>query len=118
LPNNLIKNRNLNLYSKERMFITKLVTFISRKEFKDLYDIAHLTDKIDIKKFKDKQNIIILIQDAITTIKQEDIQKMFKLAFRNINLKFKNLKEPQLDKFIQEITKKLRIIINKLTIHL
>ena len=96
------------------MFITKLVTFISRKEFKDLYDVSHLAEKIELSQFKEKKNIIQLIQDSIQTIQQEDIQKMFKLAFRNIDLKFKNLKEPHLRKFTEETINKLRIIINKI----
>ncbi|MBI5065631.1 nucleotidyl transferase AbiEii/AbiGii toxin family protein [Candidatus Woesearchaeota archaeon] len=114
LPKNLVKNGKLNLYSKERMFITKLVTFISRKEFKDLYDISHLSEKIDLAQFKEKENTIKLIQEAINVIQQEDIQKMFKLAFRNIDLKFKNLKEPHLKKFTEETISKLRRTINKL----
>ncbi len=114
LPNNLIKNKKLSLYSKERLFITKLVTFISRKEFKDLYDIECLVDKINLEKFEGKENVIKLIQDSIQTIQQEDINKMFKLAFRNIDLKFKNLKEPQLKNFIQQTINKLKIVINKI----
>jgi predicted nucleotidyltransferase component of viral defense system len=114
LLKNLIKNGKLNLYSKERMFITKLVTFISRKEFKDIYDIAHLVDKIDIKQFIGKENVIKLIQDTIQTILQEDLNKMFKMAFRNVDLKFKKLKESRVETFIKETVNKLRIIVNKL----
>ncbi|MBI4918443.1 nucleotidyl transferase AbiEii/AbiGii toxin family protein [archaeon] len=114
LPKNLIKNNQLNLYSKERMLITKLITFMNRKEFKDLYDVSYLAEKTNLDKFKGKKETIKLIEDAITTMQQEDIKKMFKLAFRNVDLKFKNLKESQLQNFVEETIKKLRIMINKL----
>ncbi len=114
LPKNLIKKGQLNLYSVERIFITKAVTFVNRKEFKDLYDIAHLIGKINIKSFKKKENVIQLIEEVIQIIQQEDINKMFKLAFRNVDLRFKNLKESQLEDFIKKTTNMLRILANKL----
>lgn len=114
LPGNLIKMGHLNLYSPERAFVAKAAAFVNRKEFKDIYDMAYLMDKINISSFKNKENTIQLIQNVIRAVQEEDIKKMFKLSFRNIDLRFKNLKEPQLEKFIQKTIKELRILVNKL----
>ncbi len=114
LPENLVKKGQLNLYSFERLFVTKSVTFVNRREFKDLYDLMHLIKKIDVSKFSEKQAIAELIQELITVIEKENIRKLFHLAFRNVDLRFKDLKELQLDGFIKKLIKELRILINKL----
>ncbi|MBI2667517.1 nucleotidyl transferase AbiEii/AbiGii toxin family protein [Candidatus Woesearchaeota archaeon] len=114
LPKNLIKVGQLNLYPTERIFITKALTFVNRKEFKDLYDISYLIRKVDIALFKKKENVIQLIEEVIQTIQQEDIKKIFKLAFRNVDLKFKNLKETELNNFIKKTINELGVLINKL----
>ncbi|PIN81218.1 hypothetical protein COV11_02375 [Candidatus Woesearchaeota archaeon CG10_big_fil_rev_8_21_14_0_10_30_7] len=114
LPNNLIKKEKLNLYTAERLFVTKAVTFLSRKEFKDLYDLNHLIKKIKIDIFKKKIPVIKLLDNVLIELEKEDILKMFKLAFRNVDLKFKDLNESNLDKFIDKLTKSLRNTINKL----
>ena len=114
LPENLIKVGQLNLYPAERIFITKALTFVNRKEFKDLYDISHLVRKVNMASFKKKENVIQLIEEVIQTIQQEDLKKIFKSAFRNVDLKFKNLKESQLDNFIKKTINELRVLINKL----
>ena len=44
-------------YPIERLFIGKLITFIGRKEFKDLYDVSHMLPKINLKVFKGNPNV-------------------------------------------------------------
>lgn len=114
LPKNLIKKNQLCLYLLERMFIAKAVTFVNRKEFKDLYDLTHLIDKIDPSLFRKKENVADLIQEAIETTQQEDVKRLYKIAFRNVDLRFRDLKESQLDLFIKNAVRKLRILTNKL----
>ena len=114
LPKNLIKKEQLNLYSTERLFVTKALTFINRKEFKDIYDISYLIEKVDENLFKEKENVIDLLQNTIAATKNEDIKQLYKIAFRNVDLKFKNLKESELEQFIQKTIKKINILINKL----
>lgn len=113
-PKNLIKKGELNLYSVERVFVGKSLAFLNRKEFKDIYDLAHLINKVKIDSFPRKKKIAELLDEVTKVIQQEDMEKMFKLAFRNVDLRFKNLKEHQLPKFLEITIRKLRMTANKL----
>jgi predicted nucleotidyltransferase component of viral defense system len=114
LSDNLVKRGELNLYPIQRLFIGKCLTFVDRKEFKDIYDIFYLTHKVNVSSYTKKRNIMELINRVIDTAQEEDLKKMFKLAFRNVDLRFKNLKESQIDKFVQDTVGRLRILVNKL----
>ena len=96
------------------MFVGKAIAFISRKEFKDIYDLSFLMKKIKVENFKKKENVVTLLEDVIEIVQKEDIQKMFRLAFRNVGLRFKDLKEPQIKEFCEKLIMGLRILINKL----
>ncbi len=96
------------------MFITKLTAFINRKEFKDLYDISHLIPIINIDKFKHNPNVINLIDNLISTILNQDITLLFKNAFRNVDIRFKDLKESEMEKFTSKTVRDLRILKNRL----
>lgn len=114
LPKRLIKKGALCLYPAERIFITKAVTFVNRKEFKDIYDISHLTGKIDVHMFKKGAKVANLINNVIGIIQSEDIKELYKIAFKNVDLKFKDLKEHDLNKFLTMTLRKLNILVNKL----
>lgn len=114
IPEHLKKQGELFLYSPERLFITKMVTFLDRKEFKDLYDISHLLLHIDIAVFKHNQHVIHLLDEVIHSLLREDITKIFKNAFRNVDLRFKDLKENQIAQFSSQLLKRLRILKNQL----
>ncbi len=115
LPKKLDQKGNLYLYTKERIFITKIVTFINRKEFKDLYDISKLLSKIDEKFFIRNQNVINLLDNIIKITEKEDILRLYKSAFRNVDLRFKDLKQSQLDSFITKLIRNLRIFKSKIS---
>jgi len=110
----LEKKGELFYYTMERLFIGKLLTFIDRKEFKDLYDIAHMIPKTDSNIFKDNPNVAKLIDDAIKTIENEDIVPLYKKAFRNVDLRFKSLRESEIESFVQKLIRDLRIFRNKI----
>ena len=101
-------------YPIERLFIGKLITFINRKEFKDVYDIAHMISKVDLKVFNDNQNVAKLIDDALKTIETEDIVSLYKKAFRNVDLRFKSLKASEIGSFVETLVKDLRVLRNKI----
>src|SRR3989344_2491391 len=101
-------------YPIERLFIGKLITFIDRKEFKDIYDIAHMISKVDLKVFMGNPNVAKLIYDALKTIENEDIEPLYKKAFRNVDLRFKSLKESEIESFVQRLIRDLRILRNKI----
>ncbi len=110
-PNN--KNKLL-LYSNELLFVNKSLAFIGRKEFKDLHDISYLIKIIDISKIEKKEEVANLISQVIDCINEEDIKKIYKSVFRNIDMKFKDLNESNLETFMNKTIKSLRILINNL----
>jgi len=112
LPKIFEQRGKLLLYSQERLFIGKLIAFTNRKEFKDLYDISHLIKKVHIEQWKGNKNVQQFLQKTIDTIKEEDINTMFKTAFRNIDMRFKNLKESQLQTFIQKTERDIHKVMN------
>lgn len=112
IPKVLEQRGKLLIYSKERLFIGKLLAFTNRKEFKDIYDISQLIKSIHIEQWKGNKNVQELLKKVIDVMTEEDINRMFKIAFRNIDMKFKNLKESQLRTFIQKTERDIHRIIN------
>ena len=113
-PKTLKKKGELFYYSIERLFIGKLITFIERKEFKDIYDISFMIPKLDLRIFRSNPNVAKLIEDAVRVIKTEDIATLYKKAFRNVDLKFKSFKESEIENFVEKIARDLRKIKNKI----
>ncbi len=110
----LEKKGELLYYKIERLFIGKLITFISRKELKDIYDASHMINKVDLKAFKGNTNVIKLLDDAIKAIESENIVPLYRKAFRNADLRFKSLKESEIGKFSAKLARDLRMLRNKL----
>lgn len=115
-PPKLLKRKGeLFYYPLERFFIGKLITLVDRKEFKDIYDVAHMLNKLDLGVFKNNPNVVKLIGDAIATIEKEDVVSLYKKEFRNVDLRFKSLKESEIEKFIAKLSRELKIIKNKIS---
>jgi len=110
----LNKKGALFYYPLERLFIGKSITFINRKEFKDIYDIKHMLPKLDIKTFKNNPHVVVLVDDLINTIQNEDIVSLYKRAFHNVDLRFKDLKESEIENFIAKLIRDLRVFKNKI----
>ncbi len=98
----------LKIYPLERMFIGKSLAFVNRKEFKDLYDLAYLAPKINPEKIAKKKEVTELLQRVIITAQNQDTATLFKLAFRNVDLKFKDIKESKIDEFVVGTIQKIR----------
>lgn len=111
----LKKKGELFYYPIERLFIGKSVAFVNRKEFKDIYDIAYILPKLDLKTFRNNPKVVALIDDLINTIQDEDMVALYKRAFRNVDLRFKYLKESEIDAFVMKLSRELRILKNKIS---
>ena len=112
-PSKAIKKKGeLFYYSIERLFIGKLIAFIERKEFKDIYDVAYMIPKLNLKIFSHNPNVAKLIEDAVKIIETWDIATLYKKAFRNVDLRFKSLKESQIENFVEKLTRNLRVVKN------
>lgn len=110
---NLKKRKALFYYPLERLFIGKCITFINRKEFKDIYDIKHMLPKLNLKTFKNNPHVVALIDDLINTIQNEDIVSLYKNTFHNVDLRFKDLKKSEIETFVSKLVRDLRIFRNK-----
>ena len=113
-----VKNPNkkgeLLIHNLERIFIGKCIAFMDRKEFKDIYDIYYILPKLNISTFKGNKNVINMIDSLIETINNEEIVILYKKAFRNIDLRFKDLKESNIKSFIFKLVNNLRNFKNKI----
>lgn len=114
MPKKIEKIAQLCLYPVERIFITKMITFCSRKEFKDLYDLSYVIKKIDLKVFARNKNVLELIDELIAIVENENMAPLYKQAFRNVDLMFKNLKESQVENFAGKFVRDIKILRNKL----
>ncbi len=114
IPKNIEKIDHLYLYPVERIFITKMITFCSRKEFKDLYDLSYVIKKINLEVFAGNKNVLELIDELIAIVESENMMSLYKQAFRNVDLLFKNLKESQVEKFVGKLVRDIKILRNKL----
>ena len=111
---NLRKKGELFYYPIERLFIGKSITFVNRKEFKDIYDIKYMLPKLDVKTFRNNPHVVALIDDLINLIKNENIASLYKNAFRNVDLRFKDLKESEIEMFIAKLIRELMMFKNKI----
>lgn len=111
----LEKKGELRYYTIERLFIGKLIAFAGRKEFKDIYDLSHMVNKLDLEIFKGNQNVIRLIDDAVKVIESEEVVLLYKKAFRNVDLRFKSLKEPKIGEFVAKLVRDLRMLRNRIS---
>lgn len=111
LPNELISLGKMKFYTLEHLFFQKLKTSASRGEIKDLIDIGSaLKSKepvLDNKKLKKYDDIINLIDSAISTIERlEKDPKEWKEEFTTTKLKF-NINEKNFPQFIKKIKTEL-----------
>lgn len=114
LPPLVEKKGELKIYPLERMFIGKSIAFVNRKEFKDLYDLAYLAPKIAPEKIVKKKEVAELLQQVINSAQNQDTNTMFKLAFRNVDLKFRDIKESKINEFVAGTIQKIRKVISAL----
>lgn len=112
-PKTIKKKGELHYYPIERLFIGKSFAFINRKEFKDVYDIGHMLQKLDLRIFRNNPKVVALIDDLIITIENENMISLYKKAFRNADLRFKSLRESGIEAFVAKLIRELRILKNK-----
>ena len=92
-PDNLKQRGKLFYYSLERMFISKVVTFTARKEFKDFIDIAFMLPKINLKVFENRVELAELLQKLVDTIDERSMVKQYNFISKNVDLKIKKLRK-------------------------
>jgi len=114
LPPRIEYEGELGFYTIERMFVGKLISYSSRREFKDLFDIKHLLKKVEPKMFPEPKKLSELIDNVLEIMQRDDLIKSYKKAFRNIDLRFKDLKEPQVNGFVEKTKRELRTLRNEL----
>jgi len=102
----------LMLYTNERMFLSKLRTFNSRKEFKDLFDISFLRSRVE-PGLMDRE-AASTIDLTLAILDDEDLIASYRKMLRDIDLRFGRLKEQNVDRFVEKTRRNLRILGNVL----
>ena len=113
----LLKENKLYLYSKEYLFVSKLITFKSRKNLKDLYDIYFLLKHIKSDSFYGNVEVVKLLTEVIDNMKieEEHLLKLFKEAFKNTDMNFAHLKEKDIKSFYENVTRELNKLKNQIS---
>ena len=114
MPDDLETEGELYFYTAQRMFVSKLLTFCSRQNLKDFFDIHHLLRKVEPDEFNNPIKIAELIDRVITQCERKALNNNFKLAMRNLDLRFTNLKERDLGSFVEKTIKELKAFRNEL----
>ncbi len=98
----------------ERMFISKVITFTIRQEFKDFIDIAYMLPKIDFTVFENKNKLAELLQRLIDTIDEKSLTERHGLMSKNVDLKIRGLRKGEIHKLIARTFRDIRVAINVL----
>jgi predicted nucleotidyltransferase component of viral defense system len=114
-PSGKIKNRGeLLFYSLERMFISKVITFTERQEFKDFIDIAYMLPKIDFTVYDNKKKLSELLQKMIDSVDEKTLIKRYDSVSRNVDLRIKGLRRGEIYRLIKRTFRDIRVAINVL----
>jgi hypothetical protein len=114
-PSDKLKVRGeLLYYNIERMFISKIITFTERQEFKDFIDIAFMLPKIDLTIYENKTELAKLIQRLIDTVDERSLIERFEFLSRNVDLKILGLRKGEVRNLITRTFRDLRSAVNLL----
>jgi predicted nucleotidyltransferase component of viral defense system len=114
-PSDKLEQRGeLLFYSMERMFISKVITFTERQEFKDFIDIAYMLPKIDFTVYDNKIKLAELLQRMIESVNEKSLIKRYDLLSRNVDLKVKGLRRGEIYRLIERTFRDILVAINVL----
>jgi predicted nucleotidyltransferase component of viral defense system len=114
MPDHFEMEGQLRFYSSERMLVDKLLTFASRGELKDFYDISLLLEKVNATAFNEPAKVAGLVQKDIEKGSTKEIVADFRAQMRATDLRFHFLKESGIDSFIVKTIRNLRRFKNEL----
>jgi len=99
-------------YTLERMFISKIITFTERGEFKDFIDIAYMIPKIDFNVYENKNKLAELLTKLINTVDEKLLIERYNNISRNVDLKIKDLRKGEIKNLINRTFRAIRKAIN------
>ena len=114
LPDNLEYEGKLGFYTAERMFVGKLLTYESRKELKDIYDIAHLLRLVEARAFEDRGKLAELVDKVIDRAGDDLLIMNYGKLLESIDLRFKKLRGKNVKSFLERTRRDLRVFRNEL----
>jgi len=114
LPDNLEHEGELGFYSAERMLVGKLLTYESRRELKDIYDIAHLLRMVEARAFEKREKLAELVGRIIESIRDDALIKSYERLLESIDLRFKNLRSKNVKNFLERTRRDLWVFRNEL----
>ncbi len=114
LPGNLEYEGELGFYTSQRMLVGKLLTYESRKELKDIFDIAHLVRLVREEDFGEREKVAELVERTIEITGDEALVDSYGKLLSSIDLRFKNLRRSDVRAFLKRTRRELRISRNQL----
>ncbi len=114
LPEKMEYEGELGFYTSQRMLVSKLLTYESRKELKDIYDIAHLVRMVNAEDFDEPEKVAGLVERTIEITGDEALVDSYGKLLQRIDLRFKNLRRSGVKGFFKRTRRELRIFRNQL----
>jgi predicted nucleotidyltransferase component of viral defense system len=114
-PSDKLNHRGeLLFYSLERMFISKVVTFTERQEFKDFIDIAYMLPKVDFTLYENRDKLAELLERMIESVDEDTLIRRYNSISRNVDLKIRGLRKGEVNRLIERTFRDIRVAINVL----
>ena len=114
IPEDLELEGQLRFYTSERTLVDKLLTFASRAELKDFYDISMLLDRVRAESFKEPEKVAKLVDLVLGKSAYGVVVTKFKKELMTADLKFRNLKCAGIESFVTRTNRNLRKFRNEL----
>ena len=100
------------IYSLERLFISKIIAFTERQDFKDFIDISYMLPKIDLSIYENKNELAIILQKLVDSIEEKSLVKRFNSILQNVDLKIRDFRRSDLTNLVSKTLRGLRAAIN------
>lgn len=113
-PVKLNHQGELLIYSVERLFISKIIAFTDRSDFKDFIDISYMLPKIDFNIYENKNELAKILQKLIDSTNEERLVLRFNSIIQNVDLKIRDFRKSDLTNLVTKTLRGLRSAINVL----
>lgn len=111
-PGKLIHQGQLQIYSLERLFISKIIAFTERQDLKDFIDISYMLPKIDFSIYENKFELANILQKLVDSIEEKSLVKRFNSILQNVDLKIRDFRKSDLPNLVTKTLRGLRAAIN------
>ena len=113
-PDRLNHRGKLLYYTLERLFISKIITFTARSEFKDIIDIGFMLPHINFDLYENRTELVPILQKMVDSVDESELISRYESISKNVDLRIRDIRKVQMKSFIQKTMRVIRSAINVL----